>query len=214
VKKNNRMTDKEFSKALSSMGMSLTAYKDGMKRDIIRSKFMGRILGSRVTVTKDEVEFYYNRRGSAFLLPSEIRLGQILLLTRGDMIEDEKAAVKSQAQRILERIRGGEDFAELASQYSQVPGEGGDLGYVKKGEINSDIEKVVFSLKNGEVSDLTETSLGYHIFKILDIKDENKKPLSEVREEIENILFNEKLEVVYKEWLESMKAKSYIDVRL
>ncbi len=113
-------------------------------------------------------------------MPVEVRLGQILLSTSINVSEDGKKEIRSKAQWILNKIKEGEDFEELASKYSQVPGEGGDIGYVKKGEINSEIEKVVFNLKKGEVSGLVETTLGLLFFKILDIKDKSKKPLYEV----------------------------------
>lgn len=214
VRGKNRLNEKEFLRALSEIGLTIKAYTDNVEKEIIRSKFMSRVIGSRVNISKDEIEFYYNRKGNAFILPVEIRLGQILLLTSNNASEDEKKEKRSKAQWILDKIKEGEDFEELASKYSQVPGEGGDLGYVKKGEINSEIGKVVFNLKEGEVSGLIETSLGLHIFKILDIKDESKKPLFEVEKEIEIILFNEEMDEVYKEWLEHMKTISYIEVRL
>ncbi len=214
VRKKNRLSEKDFLRALSEIGLTVEAYADNIKKDIIRSKFMRRVIGSRVNVSDDEIEFYYNRKGDAFILPVEIRLGQILLLTSNKASENEKQETKSKAESILNKIKEGEDFEKLASRYSQVPGKGGDLGYVRKGEINSEIEKAVFNLKEGEVSGLVKTSLGLHIFKILDIKDENKKPLSEVKEEIEGILFDGKLDEVYQEWLEHMKAISYIEVRL
>ncbi len=214
VRRKNRLNEKEFSRALSEIGLTIKAYTDNIEKEIIRSKFMSRVIGSRVNISDDEIEFYYNRKGDAFLLPVEVRLGQILILTSENASEDGKKEIRSKAQWILNKIKEGEDFDELASKYSQAPGESSDLGYVKKGEINSEIEKVVFNLKEGEVSGLVETSLGFHIFKIVDIKGENKKPLPEVKEEIESILFNERMEEVYKEWLENMKATSYIEVRL
>ncbi len=214
VRGKNRLTEKEFLRALSEMGVTIKAYSDNVEKEIIRSKFMSRVIGSRVNISDDEIEFYYNRKGDAFILPGEIRLGQVLLLTSNNTSEDEKKETRSKAQWVLNKIKEGEDFEKLASKYSQVPDKGGDLGYVRKGEINPEIEKVVFNLKEGEVSGLVETSLGFHIFKIVDIKDENKKPLSEVKEEIKSILFNERMDEVYQEWLEHMKTISYIEVRL
>ena len=210
----NRLSEKDFLRALTELGITISAYKKNIEKEIIRSKFMSRVIGSRVNISKDEIEFYYDRKGDAFILPVEIRLGQILLLTSNSASEDGKKEIRSKAKWILDKIKGGEDFEELASKYSQVPGEGGNLGYVRKGEINSEIEKVVFNLKKGEVSGLVETSLGLHIFKILDIKEKSKKPLFEVEKEIDNLLFNEKMDEVYQEWLEHMKATSYIEVRL
>lgn len=212
VRRKNRLNEKEFLRVLAETGLTIKVYTDNVEKEIIQSKFMRRVISSRVNISEDEIELYYKWKGDAFILPVEIRLGQILFLYPENASENEKKETRSKAQWVLDKIKDGEDFEELASRYSQV--ESNDLGYVRKGEINSEIEKVVFNLKEGEVSGLVKTSSGFHVFKIVDIKDENKKPLSEVKEEIERILFNERMDEVYQEWLEHMKTISYIEVRL
>jgi len=94
--------------------------------------------------------------------PIEVKASHIL-------IQDEATA-----KDVLERVKQGESFADLAKQYSEDPGskdKGGDLGYFKRGVMVPAFEKTAFSLEVGEISDLVKTDFGYHIIKVEDIKN-------------------------------------------
>ncbi len=99
------------------------------------------------------------------------------------VLEDSNKKAKEEAQKVLQEAKEGKDFAELAKKYSQDPGsraEGGDLGWVKKGQLVPEFEKVAFSpdLKNGEIyPDLVETQFGWHIIKKIEErgKDDQKE---------------------------------------
>jgi len=82
---------------------------------------------------------------------------------------DAMAAARAQAQEILDRVNAGEDFAELATEFSDDPGTaalGGDLGWFRRGRMVREFEEVAFSLLDGQVSDLVQTDYGYHIIKV------------------------------------------------
>jgi parvulin-like peptidyl-prolyl isomerase len=135
-------------------------------------------------VTDADVEQYYKEHPEEF---EEVRARHILISTQaepdaepGDKDKKEgdkkpktltKDEAKKKAQAILDRVRKGEDFAKLAEENSADPGsksKGGDLGYFAKGAMVPEFDKTAFSLKPGEVSDLVETSFGFHIIKVED----------------------------------------------
>ncbi|WIF95677.1 peptidylprolyl isomerase [Caminicella sporogenes] len=92
----------------------------------------------------------------------------IKVRARHILVKDEKLA-----KDLLKRIKSGEDFAQLAKEYSEDPGskeKGGDLGYFSRGVMVPEFEEAAFSLKKGEVSDLVKTRFGYHIIKTEEIK--------------------------------------------
>jgi len=128
---------------------------------------------------------------------------------------DSEAVLKKTAelaQDISKRLKEGCDFAGLAKVYSAGPGasEGGDMGYVKKGDLMPEIEKAVFNLKEGETSDIIQTKLGYHIFMVEGKKPARMLTISEARRDIEEAIFREKVNQKISGWVEGLKKNAYI----
>ena len=99
----------------------------------------------------------------------EVKASHIMIFKHGKPEEDVMS--KGRLDSLLREIKGGADFAELAKQYSEDRGtsqRGGDLGYMVAGRYPYSFEKVAFSMQPGEVSDITETRMGYHIIKVTD----------------------------------------------
>ena len=106
--------------------------------------------------------------------PGQIRAAHILIMYKGSRrapanITRTKEEARAEAERLLEKIRSGADFAELARLYSDGPSKtrGGDLGYFGRGQMVKEFEDAAFKLKKGEVSDVVETPFGFHIIKRL-----------------------------------------------
>ena len=118
--------------------------------------------------------------------------------------------------RLRERIIKGESFDALTAQYSQGPAalQGGDVGFIEKGTIIPEVETVAFSLPPEQISDVIESSMGFHIIKVIDKKGAGLKPIAVVREEIQDRIENEKLEKKYEEWISSVREKAHIETRL
>ena len=111
------------------------------------------------------------------------------------------------AEEILEKLNEGEDFAELATQYSQDPGsgaEGGSLGYFERGQMVPEFEQAAFNLEVGEISEPVQSQFGYHIIKVTD-KKPYEEDFEEVKDEIEEVLARRQarpIEEVQREILE------------
>ena len=120
-----------------------------------------------VELQKPEIEQYYNDHKEEL---DEVHARHILIRVQSP---DSKEEARKQAQTLLDRVHGGEDFASLAKQYSHdgSKDEGGDLGFFGRGQMVPEFEKAAFSLKPGEVSDLVETQFGFHIIKVEDRRE-------------------------------------------
>jgi peptidyl-prolyl cis-trans isomerase D len=145
---------------------------------------------AKVDVTPQEIEDYYNRnREARFEQKKSMKLRH--LLVRGVGLDPaQKAAARAKAEAALADARAGKNFADLVKQYSDEQGaaQGGDLGWVTRGQLMPALDAPVFALKKGDVSGILESPLGYHIFKVEDVKEEKKTDLKEATPEITKAL--------------------------
>ena len=118
------------------------------------------------------------------------------------------------AQQIVGRLQLGADFASLAQRYSRGPGaeQGGDLGFFSKGELDPVLEKAIVNLKEGESSQVIETEKGLHIIKVTEVDLTPPKPLEQVRESIYNLLYQRELDYKYREWISSLRERSFVKI--
>ena len=143
---------------------------------------------SQVPVDQKKIEQYYDtHRNSEFHQPKAVRLRHILIQIPldGDL-EEQKKQAREKAQGLLQEARAGKDFAKLAKKHSEDPSasRGEISGFLSKGQLMPPLEQATFALKKGGVSDVIETSLGFHIVKAEEIREEKTKSLQEVMEQI------------------------------
>ncbi|MCJ7459638.1 MAG: peptidylprolyl isomerase, partial [candidate division Zixibacteria bacterium] len=147
-------------------------YREQIQEQLLRDKLISFRL-SKVNISSREVkEFYQNYKDSLPEQSESAKLSQISF--KMDPSQRTIDSLKSLSRMILEKAKAGEDFSELAKKYSEDPNakEGGDLGFLKKGEILPEFEEKAFSLNPGEISDVVQTPLGFHIIKLDEKKDE------------------------------------------
>ena len=137
----------------------------------------------------------------------------ILLLTQ-EKSEAEKKEIRQKMETILSRAKRGEDFAELAKTYSEDPGSKDNGGLYEdfgRGKMVPPFEEAAFSVPVGEISDIVETTYGYHILKVINRKKETR-PLDEVRSEIQEKIMQEKQARDYQKLLTQLKEKVDFEV--
>ena len=144
--------------------------REPLREDLIQQRIQGQLIQD-VTITPKEVVAYFESIPSDSLpyLNAEVELGEIISKT---MISDKnKEAAQAKLQKIRDRIiNDGEDFAELASIFSDDPGSaqrGGDLGWQKRGTFVPEFEAAAYNLSDQEISDIVETPFGYHMLQLL-----------------------------------------------
>jgi len=163
----------------------------------------------RPTVSDADVEKYYTEHTREFETPHQVRAAHVLATvgqTGGSEAEDK---AKTKIADVIRRAKAGEDFAKLAVEVSEDPGSksnGGDLGYVSKGEMVPQFEAAVFALKKGELSaEPVRTQFGFHAIKVLDIREPSRKPLKDVNAEIRGRLAADAAEAAAKAKAEEVK---------
>ncbi len=140
----------------------------------------------QVQVSEKEIEEYYNaRREERFRQSKAVRLRLIFFRVASGTDPGQKEQIRLKALGVLEEARAGGNFAALAKKHSEDPSaaQGGDIGWFRQGQLVGPLEKVVFSLKKGEIG-LGESQVGYSIVKVEETREEKTKSLREARADI------------------------------
>lgn len=168
-----------YQQALQSYGLT----EEDLARDIRTNLTLQALSRQGVTVTDQEIEQYFNAHKDELGDPEQVRAAHILV--------DSEA----EARTIISELKEGKDFAALAKARSKDPGskdQGGDLGYIKRGEMVKEFEEVAFSLPVGQISEPVKTSYGYHVIKVSDHKQARPATLEQAKEQIGEILLAQK----------------------
>jgi parvulin-like peptidyl-prolyl isomerase len=205
----------EFVKKLEKEGSSLASVKKEIKSQLIRMKLMRWEIKSKIIVSDQEIGEYYNQHRDEYEGKEAVRIKQILLLIPPNASKSMKAKIRENAEKIQKKAVSSESFEALAAQFSQGPGaaQGGDLGFIEKGVMIPELETVAFNLTPGKVSPVIESSVGFHILKVVDKRGAGLKPIATVREEIKAKLEDEKLEKKYDGWITEVRKRSHIEIR-
>ena len=161
-------------------GMSIDRIKRELKDDVKKSLMTQRLQEKnfgKVEASKREVEEFFNQyRDSIGTIPEKVTIYHIFQNPKAS--DKLKKSFKEKALALLDSLKEGKDFAELAKKYSDDPGsasQGGDLGFVKKGVFYPEFEEAAFKLNVGQISDVIESPVGFHIIQLLEKRGESIK---------------------------------------
>ena len=145
---------------------------------------------NKVEVNDQAIDAYYREHAASYDTPEKRRARHILLRVADGDTQEVKSAKRAEAEQILDRIKKGSKFAQLAEQHSEDASKnrGGDLGFFSRGQMVQPFEEAVFGLKKGEVSGVVETPFGFHIIQLEEIMPAKTQTLAEVRPAIRAIL--------------------------
>jgi len=152
-------------------------------------------LRSQINVTDDELRQYFDQHKNEYTLPERLKAQHILFKTQGKTPE-EIEKIKEKAHGVLDRAKKGEDFGELAKQFSEdtTASTGGDLGDFGRGQMVPEFEKAAFSLGVGAISDLVQTQFGIHIIKVTGKQEARERSFEELKAAIRPIVETRKAE--------------------
>jgi len=195
---------------------TMEAYRKEIKEHLLRMRLLKREVRSKITVSEEEIGDYYLKHREAYEGKEAVRIKQILILYPNNPDEKIKVNLRKQIDAIHKRLLNGEPFEQLAVQYSQGPGAaaGGDIGFIEKGTILPSVETVAFRLKMDEISEVIESPVGFHIIKAIDKRGAGIKPINSVRDEIKAKIEEEKSDKKYDEWIQELRNKSLIEIKL
>ncbi len=210
------MTLEKFREIVTAQGGDFEAIKEGAARSMKYNKLFESKWADGIAVTEDDVRNYYEEHPKEFDTPEQVRASHILISTEvTDPNADPnqvKAQAREKAEKLLQEIKEGGDFAALAKEHSSCPSraQGGDLDFFTRGSMVKPFEDAAFALQVGEVSDVVETQFGYHIVKVTDHRDPNHVTLEAASSGITDKLTKQKKTDFVRNYIESLKEKATI----
>ncbi len=148
-----------------------------------------------VTFEESELERYYRRHLDQFEILEKIKASHILVKVAADADEAIREERRAYAEELLEEVKSGKDFAEMArtkSDDTDSAVKGGNLGYFTRGSMVKPFEAAAFRMKPGDISDLVETTFGYHIIKVEEYTEPGVRKLEDALDEVKEGLRAEK----------------------
>ena len=222
----NRVTRDDFLKELASKGITETQYRQQMKGQILQSRLVNVEIRSKVVITEEKINQYYQENygaGGAASSGSGYHILQIGFLWGEEYKQKSAAEAKLAAENARKQLDEGRSFKDVAIDLSDLPSkvDGGDIGVFQQNELAPFMKEAVLALKPGEISNVIETPNGYQLLKLISAPESSPvdtkakaTPPPEVRKEIETKLFREESEKLFKKWITELRTTAFIKENL
>lgn len=184
-----------------------------LRENALSQAVLGQEVGSRVIITRDEIEKYYEENQDEFIRSEGVRLSELLIAEEPGKTAEE---VEKEARDVHDRVTRGEPFAEMARRYSDSEGSkaaGGDIGIWRRGSLQKEIEDRVFDKNTGHITELIKVQRGWLMLKVTERRREGLAELTEVEEEIRNKLIGPRYGPAIREYLTELREMAYIEIR-
>ncbi|WP_205525816.1 peptidylprolyl isomerase [Pyxidicoccus trucidator] len=218
VRQQNNITDpSQFEELLKGEGLTMAAYRDMLRKRILRDRLLRVKIGPKVKVTEEDVKAAYAQYARMETGDSEVFARHILVQVDPKATPEQVEAARKKAEAIaVEARRPGMDFSALARARSEgsSAAEGGELGWFKRGVMVPAFEKVAFTLKEGEVSEPVRTNFGWHVLKVEEKRSVAATSYEEMRPKLEAKLYQERTDKFLEQYVAELRQKANVEVKL
>jgi parvulin-like peptidyl-prolyl isomerase len=212
--------DQKFMAALKQEGMTI----DDLRRQVERQFMIGQVrrdeVGSKLTITEEEARQYYLNHPAEFTRGANVTLREILIeipttTQKGQAVinvaqEDE---TRQRAIAVRGRIVAGEDFGKVASEVSAAPSKanGGLIGPINVAELSESLQKMVKTMKPGEVTPPIRGARGFQILKLETLKEAALEPFDSVRDVVAERVHAERQRQEVRKFLNRVRSQAIIE---
>jgi peptidyl-prolyl cis-trans isomerase SurA len=206
----NRMSPDEFKARLQQAGIDPAWIEDQLRTEIGWMMLINRKFRPTVVITDEDIDEAARRLRESQGEP-EYRVAEIYLAVNDP---GDAEAVRDSAERLMEQLGDGANFAAVARQFSQsaTAVQGGLIGWVRRGDLGDDLERAVEQLEPGAVAGPVRSEGGYHILLLVDRRTAGTGEMPS-REEISRQLMNDRLELLSRGYLRDLRRAAYVDIR-
>jgi peptidyl-prolyl cis-trans isomerase SurA len=216
IKTRNRFGDEELDRALEEQGLDRPRFRAQIRRELESYQVLQHRMRGRVKVTDDDLRNYYQRHPDEFGGEAELHVRHIFLPLPEGTSAAEEAKARAAGERVLQRLKTGEDFAKVAREVSKGPSaeDGGDLGWLRRGTIQKALEDAAFALKDGQFSGLVRAGPGLHVVKVEARRRGGERSFEDAKEEIRARLMDEQVATTRQQYLDELRRGAAIEVKL
>ena len=210
IKQTRSFTDEQLREGLAAQGMTMEEYRKEIESQILRTKLVNREVKSKIVITQEDIKAYYEQHREKYAGETKYYLWNIF--TKAS--ESEKDSALKEMRAVEATLKQGTSFESMVKKLNESgsPAKGTDLGLYRRDELSAELQKVVEKMKAGEYSQVLDTNFGYQIIYVQKIVETPSKPLAELESDIKQILYNEYVDNRYQEWLDELRARSYIKI--
>ncbi len=205
-----------FLDEMKKAGFTEEQYRQNLQTSLLQSKIVSREVHSKIVITDKMIEDYYLKNYPTETTDNKVyKLLQMGFTWGVGAQNKEKGKAREIAQKIRDQVVSGKDFKELARQHSTLPSatDGGDIGNFTLEDMNNEMANAIKDLKPGETSEIIETADGFQFFQLVSLKKETistEDRMKDVKDEIQEKLFQERLRSAYSKWVRELKENAYI----
>lgn len=209
---NGFQTMEELERAMLAQGVNIEDVKQQYRDQMMYQMVIQRDVSRSVFLTDEEVEAYYEEHKEELSQPESVRLREILISTANRT--EEQAADRT--REVLARIRKGDDFGELAREYSDATTaqEGGELGAFDPKTLSEKVQELVAKLREGGVADPQLTPEGYMVLQLVERTEGGIPPLEKARNAVSNELYMDRVQPAFRKFLDRMRKENYVYVKI
>jgi parvulin-like peptidyl-prolyl isomerase len=212
----NKLPDRASLKSAVAQGnIPWDQYVADLENRLTAMKLINREVESNLVLNDKEVRAYYKDHAEQFKIPDRIRLRQIFFQFSKASTAEQIEKVRLKAEGVLAEANKDVPFIRLVQRHSDGPEKqkDGDLGFFQQGDLALVIDRVVFKLREGEISPLVQTAMGFHIFKVQEWQKGRLRPFDKARPKIEEIVISEKRENLRRKWLDALWERSFVEIK-
>ena len=235
-KQMNLESMEDLEKAAQEQGVSFEDFKQNLRNQIVTQQVISKEVGSKLQITEEEKTKFYEEHKAELERAEQVRLSEILVSTTpkpqqpsqpsaenktaenppaATATEEDIATAEQKARELLESIRKGASFEEVAKKSSDGPtsAQGGDLGYFQRGKLAKELEDKTFAMKVGELSDVIRTKQGFIILKVSEHQQAGVPSMKEIEPRVMEAIYLKKLEPALRAYLTKLREEAYIDIK-
>ena len=217
LKRRNGLTsDEELRAAMAGELLSEEQFRKGIAEQVTLTKLVARQVRSKIAVLDEEARRYYDQHLERFREIPKFRIRHLLVAVSQEPTREDVMRAKGRIEEAQALIKLGAKFSTVAKEYSEdrLASSSGEIWTMKHGELSPEMERIALTLPIGQVSGIITTPGGFHLIQVEEREAGQILAFDLVKDEVRNVLFNQKAEAKFKEWIQGLKTKASVEMKM